>query len=388
MSTLAPQVDVPGLWGASDRFLDTVRTGFGAARVTYADLTTVEGTVARRLAVTDGDSNIDLTDAVRRDCTATIIDPTGDLTPRTASDLLAPFATEVTIRSGWRYDDGSEELAPCGVYRVTDLSLTDHGSGTEITISGQDRASVVRVPSAAPVSVAGGSNVVDAIRTLVRARFPSATFAPAASTWVVPALFWPPNTDLWGEARKLASSAGLDLAFGADGSCVIRPASTIGADTPITLVYGPGSYPLWGLKRSQAAADTPNGVLVTGTHSSLPSPVHGEAWVTDPNSPIRRDGPYGERPVYVSSASVSTTDQANAAARSKLAELLGSADTISFSTVPNARADAGDVFSVDRDVIAVVGERFLVTQLTLPWTATGVMQVTGKRRVADVEIGT
>lgn len=377
----------------SPRFLEACRTGNAAFRLTVAQLTTPTGQLVllpdgspAQLPVHDGDIGINLTTAIRRDLSCTLAD-TDQLIPANDDSLLAPFGAEITVYSGWRFAD-ADELVPCGVFRVATDTIALLGAGATIQVDAQDRASIVQPASPLAVSVTSGTDSYDAARQLVRTRYPAATFDPSLSGYAIPPQLFAANSDLWSEAQKIVTAAGGDLFFGVTGQGVIRPAPVIGTDTPTVLAFSEtgSDFGAWNIQRVRSSDQIPNGVVMEGNHSSLPAPVRGEAWITDPTSPLRRDGPYGERPKFLSSNSISSAAQATAAAAAALSALLGAADAFTFETTPIACMGDGDVIEADFPTIGASG-RYIVTQIRLPLAADQPMQVTAQRRIGDVTSG-
>ena len=70
--------------------------------------------------VLDGEVSVDRTRAQRRTCSLTIGDVSGGLIPRFASDTLAPTAAQyLRPYRGVTFPDGSTELMPLGVFRIS-----------------------------------------------------------------------------------------------------------------------------------------------------------------------------------------------------------------------------------------------------------------------------
>lgn len=66
-----------------------------------------DGQVVRELAVDGGSVTIAAGDGIRRRCTIELHDPDGLLTPATATDLLAPFGTELRLSRGVELPGGA-----------------------------------------------------------------------------------------------------------------------------------------------------------------------------------------------------------------------------------------------------------------------------------------
>jgi hypothetical protein len=332
------------------------------------------------LPIAAGSVSINGDAAVRRSLSATIIDPDSKHVPKDTEAALNITGAEVAVRSGIRYPDGTEETFPAGVFGITSLNVEHSDGGTLIQLSGLDRAERVQVESTAPIVIPANTSVAEAVRRLVTARYSTALFTIADRGDRVGNLLFPAGEDLWAKARDLAVAMGEVLSFDVYGRCVSLNDLT-GSDATRVLTYGPGQRPTMNPDRVVDRDQRPNGVIVVGTHSATDGTIRGEAWDTRPGSATRRGGRYGDRPVTIESQFVSTVGGANALALAELNKRLGPADRVTFSTVPNAAHDIGDVIRVEDDAIGATG-LYVIEQIDFPFAVTADSGIVARRPVS------
>ncbi|HEX9993196.1 MAG TPA: hypothetical protein VGB14_09745 [Acidimicrobiales bacterium] len=317
-----------------------------------------------------GDVDIDLEGAIRRDVSSVVVvDHDGALRAR-----LTPWGTEVRLRRGFVYKDGTREDCPMGLFRVTS-STPGYGY---VGIDGSDRAHLAQAPSGAPLAVPGGLTIDEACRRLVAARVPFAPFNGVQSEWLTPPLYLEYGADFWDQAQQLAASGGYDLAFDATGAAVLRPA-TVYLDRVLRYAEDENAT-AFEVARALSSDRVPNGIIVQGENSHSDSPVLGQAWDMDPTSPTYRYGPYGEVAEVVRGEKVLTNLQAEASARGILALRLGRAEQVSFDAVPNPAHDVGDVIEVVRPRLGLAG-LYVIDSLSVPFQLGGAMKVTARRYI-------
>jgi hypothetical protein len=190
------------------------------------------------LVAKDGTVRVDESSAVRRALTLTLADlslPDGSsLTPRTATDLLAPFGTEIWVWSGHRYTTGQEELVPVGVFSPTVTSRGSWLAPLQITAPDRSRA-VTAAKFLIPYNVPVGTSIPGLIVTLIQrgGAFPVLDLSGSRAV-TTSAMTYDTSADPWEEARKLASTIGCEVAPNVTGQFVIRPVPQVG--TPVWTV--------------------------------------------------------------------------------------------------------------------------------------------------------
>jgi hypothetical protein len=333
------------------------------------------------LPVISGDVQISARQLRRRTCRVAIADRDGSLTPRTMRDLLAPLSTELRLRRGVRYPDGSEEVYDLGVFRVDDDDISFQG-GT-ISITGFDRSiKVSRNKWLRPYTIAAGTLVTDALVAMINDRYPGLVHNVAASDIEVAAeVVYGQNTgnDPWADMQEVGLSAGLDVYFDAQGIWTAQPYPQL-ASAPAAASYvdGEGGTVVDG-SRQMSGGDIKNGVLVYGENAAGEIIV-GQAWDMDPASPTYAGDPigtsdFGARPyTYENSRAITHQQQADEAAAAILSRLDGLGDGVSFTALPDPRRDAEEVAHV-RSLRAGVDSRYIADTVGMPLGPEGQMSV-------------
>ncbi|MFG3137709.1 DUF5047 domain-containing protein [Streptomyces sp. NPDC048211] len=361
---------------ATARFLSRIRASHQV--VSYID---VQGPNqdAFRLTATGGNVAVDRTAAIRRRCVASCVDPDGTLTPRSAEDLLTPYGTEIRPYRGIRYDDGTEEVMPLGVFRISKATVTDSvGGSPDIQLEAYDRSRTVsRDKFTSPYSIPVGTNVVQAIKDILARTFPALTYDSITSALSTSApMLYDVNDDPWDMACQLAVSLGCELFFDTRGAVVIAPPVDIDAlpAPAFTYIEGPGCTML---DLSSVFTDEPgyNGVVLIGESvgDELP-PVRSIVWDDQPTSATYHLGPYGEVPMTVTDPIVKTQSEADTAAAGLLRGQLGFSSQLSLTASVNPALDAGDVVQVVRARSGVSG-LYAVDTLTVPLEVTGTQPI-------------
>lgn len=363
----------------TERFYREIRRSHTV--LSYVDVISPDQEVVR-LTATDGQVDCDKSAAVRRKCTVQCIDPLGKLTPRKNGEILTPTGTEIRPYRGVRYTDGTTEICPLGVFRLSKASISDGTGGSPvISLEGFDRARTIqRAKFLTPYTIASGTNIVSAIKEIVRRSFPEIEYdtisSPLATTG--PLLF-DANSDPWEAVHGLATSIGCLSYFDVTGRMAILPPNDVNAlpSPEFTLIEG-DSCTMLQLAREYSDEPGFNGVIVSGQSigDDLP-PVRGEAWDDNPTSPTYRKGPYGEVPTFYTDNQSKTNDQAATVARSLLAQYLGFASKVAITATVNPSYEADDVLEVKRERAGVNGV-YTVESFTVPLKASATQSLTLK----------
>ncbi|MGW0682861.1 DUF5047 domain-containing protein [Streptomyces sp. NPDC002754] len=334
----------------TDRFYAEIRKSHTA--VSYVEVVTPDLEVTR-LQITDGSVDCDRSAQIRRHITLSAVDPTGRLTPRTTGEILTPYGTEIRAFRGVVYSDGTAELAPLGVFRLSMCTITAGVMGTvTIQLEGFDRSRTIsRDKFLEPYTIAAGANLLDAIKQIVIRTFPDAEYDAVDTDLTVTApMLFDSGSDPWDACTQLAQSMGCEIYFDVLGRIVIAPPPDIAAMPAPDFSYIEGQSCTM-LDLTRVFTDDPgyNGVIVTGESAGDEAPpVRAEAWDMNPSSPTYRYGPYGEVPYFVTDSVVKTTDDAAVLAASQLALIIGYTAQLSLSTLVNPSFEGGDVIEVKR----------------------------------------
>ncbi|WIC88892.1 minor tail protein [Rhodococcus phage Shagrat] len=372
---------------ATQRFLDEIHGSHTV--VSYVDVI-AHNQEAKRLMAVDGEINVDRTAQYRRAGRIECIDPLNELVPEGESGVLTPFGTEVRPYRGVRYADGTEEVLPLGVFRISRSRFQEssgaNAAGTRISLELFDRSRVVsRDKFINPYQIPQGTNVIVAIKLILGRTFPDIEYDAISSPLATTApIVYTTSDDPWVAVTDLATSVGCEIYFDVNGWVVIAPPTDIDAlpAPDFEYVEGPRSTMV---DLSREFSDEPgfNGVIVTGeSHSDELPAVRAEAWDMEPSSPTYRYGPYGEVPQFTTDNNVKTVDDAQKVADSLLKGMIGFSSQLSVSSWTNPALEAGDVVQVVREKMHVAG-LYAVDAFTVPLRKDGTqsLKLRTRRRV-------
>lgn len=369
---------------ATDRFLAEIRRSHTVH--SYVDVV-APNQEAVRLPAIEGGVSVDRTGEVRRSCSITCVDPLGELVPRGTASPLTPYGTELYPYRGVKYSDGTTEVYPLGVFRLSKVGVTDTTGGSpKISLEAFDRSrTVTRDKFTQTYTIAAGTNIITAIQAILDRTFPDLDYDTISSSLTTTApQVYDAGDNPWEACAKLAQSIGCEIYFDVEGRVVIAPPVDIDALPSPDFTYIEGeNCTLTDL--SQVYTDEPgfNGVIVTGESpgDELP-PVRAEAWDDEPSSATYRHGPYGEVPMFVTDQNVKTQADADAMATSLLRNLLGFSSTLSITAVVNPAFECGDVVQIERARSNVTG-LYAVDAFDVPMagSATQSLSVRQKRTV-------
>lgn len=361
----------------TDRFLEEIKKSH---RV-YAYVTATTPTQqTRTLSVTSGSSvTVDATAQVRRYCSVNTIDPTGDV-----EDFLSVPGTEIRPYRGVQYSDGTVEVCPMGVMRISQVQFMDSIGGSRIIqIQAYDRSyTVSRDQFTVPYVIAAGTNIVQAIKDILARTFDDLEYDAVSTTLTTTApKMYDAQGDPWAACVDLAQSIGCDIYFDAVGHVTIAPPVDIDSLPAPDFTYqeGPGAMML-DIQKTYTDQPGYNGVVLVGESlGDEQTPVQSIQWDTEPTSPTYHLGPYGEVPYFVQDQNIKTQTDADNAALSILKGLLGFSVQLVLNTIFNPALDAGDVVKVVR-ARSNVNDLYVVDGITQPLSASDAAQVTLRQK--------
>lgn len=327
------------MYAVSERFLK--RLAESHTPVTRVQLFLTDGRVLD-LEHTGGSVPVDRGQAIRRTCTVTGCDVS--LIPRTPSDELATYGSRLRIQRGVSYADGSEELVPLGVFRLDDVD-GDVSQGP-ITLQGKDLSVVIQDDKFTAAYKATGT-VVSAITALVQRSLPDAVIESRITDTPIGSRIWDIEADPWAAVQEIAAVAGAVCYADPDGIFVIATLPDLSTATPVwEVAAGAGGVYVTG-SRGMSASGVNNGILARGENTSdNVAPVSYLATDNDPGSPTYWAGPYGRRPGFYTSSTLTTTGACQAAALVRLAAAKAPNAKGDFSALPNSALESGDVMRV------------------------------------------
>jgi hypothetical protein len=371
------------VWPVSDEFRAAVR---GSHQVVVRAEVWIEDARVAEIYPTDGTVSIDSRRATRRTMSMTVADADGTLVPGPTgtTGIITTFGSEIRLFRGVRYVDGTEELAPLGVFLVTALTVTETQTGRDISLSGSDRSiRIARNRLADPYRIDSGTPVEDAIGDLLRNRWADVEVdLPATGRTTGTRTFGAgAESDPWKSATDIAEAFGYDLAFDADGVARMRVVPDPSEDDPADIYRDGDEAVLLEVSRAFNNETTYNGVIASSEASDVETPVRGEAWDEDPNSPTYRYGPFGEVPRFYTSSQITNGEQAATVAQSQLQRELGRAEAVEWSQVVNPAHDVLDVVRIVRPA-SRLDSVILIDRLEVPLDPAAAMRGTARVREA------
>lgn len=345
--------------GRSARFDAAVRDG--ATPITRmeiwrdGELVASDATVDAGARIAGLTVTLDATAAIGGRIEFTVSDPHGNLLPdHDWWQVLSRY--EFRPLQGFLYPDGAEETIGLGWYGIADRRLAYRAAEATLRVVAHDRARLLRRRRTAPYTIAAGQDYVEAIRFAILDRDPHATFGQVGSTsHQTPRLIFDENRDPLDSILEMARGIGFYVAVTADDTYDILPVPVPTGDTVADWVEAAGAGGVEQLDVAESNEQAYNGYIVVGEASGV-TPVRGEAWDDNPDSPTYRLGPYGERPAPIEvSATVRTVAQAQEAALRLLADRLGATQQIGAGMVPHPALRARDVIELDYPEVGVTG---------------------------------
>ncbi|MFI8191338.1 DUF5047 domain-containing protein [Streptomyces sp. NPDC085946] len=327
------------MYPVSDRFLARLAESHQVA--TQVQLFLTDGHVVD-LEHTGGSVSVDRGQAIRRTCTVTGADPS--LIPRTPSDQLATYGARLRISRGVEYGDGSRELVPLGVFRLDSVD-GDVNEGP-VTLQGKSLEAIVADDKFTQPYKATGT-VVGAVTALIQRSIPDADVISQITDQPIGSRVFDVEADPWAGAQEIAAAAGAEVYCNADGTFVIATLPDLLTATPVWAVEATEGGVYISGNRAMSSDGVYNGVLARGENTAENvAPVSYLATDDDPNSPTRWAGPFGRRPMFYSSSTLTTVNACAQAANLKLASAKAPNASGDISSLPNPALEPGDVIRV------------------------------------------
>ncbi|MFF3324976.1 DUF5047 domain-containing protein [Streptomyces sp. NPDC002889] len=329
------------MYTVSDRFLQTIVEDH--TPISEVVLFRTDGLV-ETLEHTGGSVSVDRSSQCRRTCSVTLADTS--LIPRSPTDKLAVYGATLRISRGVAYTDGTQELVPLGVFRVDEVSGdVDEGP---VTISGKSLECVVADDKFTEPYRASGL-AVGAIEDLIQRSIPTATVITGSGVVdaTIGARTWDVEGDPWAAVTEIAAALGAEVYADPDGVFVIDVLpDLLEVDPAWTISAGEGGAYVQA-SRGMSTDGVYNGVLARGENSeSGTAPVSDLVVDEDSGSPTYWDGPFGHRPFFYSSSTLTTTGQCTSAAVLKLRSAKAPNASADISSLPNPALAPGDVVRV------------------------------------------
>ena len=327
------------MYPVSDRFLP--RLAESHTPVTEVLLFKTDGSVVP-LEHTGGSVTVDRGQAIRRTCSVTTADVT--LIPRSPADQLATYGAKLRLARGVEYGDGSRELVPLGVFRLDGVE-GDPDTGP-VSLQGKSLECIVADDRFTEPYKSTGT-VVGAITALITRSIPAADVISLIADAPIGARTFDVEGDPWAACQEIAAAAGAECYTNADGVFVIATLPDL-LTTPAVweVAAAEGGVYVRG-SRGMTADKVFNAVLARGENTEANvAPVQWLATDADTNSPTYWGGPYGRRPMFYSSSTLTTVNACAQAANLKLAAARAPNASGDFSSLPNPALECGDIIRV------------------------------------------
>jgi hypothetical protein len=327
------------MYPVSDRFLAALAQSHRV--VTEVKLFRTDDTVVD-LPHMGGSVTVDRGQQIRRTCTVTSADVS--LIPRTPVDELATYGARLRLARGVNYGDGTSELVSLGVFRLESVG-GDPQLGP-VTLTGKSLECIIQDDKFTEPWRAS-SSVVIAITALIQRSIPDAQILSLIVDAVIGPRTWDVNGDPLAAIQEIAAVVGAECYCNADGVFVIAALPDVATAEPVwTVAAGEGGVYVKG-SRSMSSANVFNGVLASGENTETDA-VATQYLATDddPGSPTYWSGPYGHRPTFYSSSTLTTVFACQAAAVMMLLAAKAPNASGDFSSLPNPALEPGDVLRV------------------------------------------
>lgn len=328
------------MYPVSELFLRTLRVSHNV--VVQVDAYRDGALVLADIPISGGEVSVDTGSTVRRTLSLTVADPALD--PGTdPTAVLAPFGSELFVRRGIRYTDGTVEWCPLGRFRVQDVKASTSGG---VSVTGADRGVAIQDARFTGIMAAQTSNnVAQEVTRLITGALPGTTVTDRTGglgTRAVPAVYW--ERDRWEAINELAKAAGAEVYFDPDGNAILAKVPSV--DDPVAWWVDAGESGVLVQADTQLSREgTYNGVVASGENGDT-APVSATVTDNDPASPTKWGGPFGTKPYFYVSPLITTADQATSAATSLLNRVRGFSRQLDLTLVPNPALEGGDVVRV------------------------------------------
>lgn len=339
------------MWPISDRFRDALtRDHFVVAKAEILEGEQVLAELAGDGVLVDGSVTASRS-AVQRTATASLIDRTGELSPRDVNDLLVPGGRQIRLWRGIMFNDRlasgmpDTEYIPIGTFRFTVASV----DFPRIDIStAYDRSWIIsgeKTPFVLAVGV--NTNVVDTISQLIQTAYPGCPMNFPITAELTNGMTFDAEADPWEISQKLAANLGYRLFFDPMGVATMRPEPNE-SDPPVWDYddLNADNIGLPGVSRTWTGEGY-NGVIVVAENSDLPAPIMAIATDNDPSSPTQWGSAYGKRYApFIRDETIASQAQATLRAQMELQGQLGFLQSITVPTMVNPAIEVGDVVRV------------------------------------------
>ncbi len=301
-------------------------------------------------------------------------------------DIAHGVIDKVNVKITTSTSGGSSSGAGGG--GVTSTGGGQSGGGTNIKIHAVDLSRSAKLAQwEQPFYIPTGMTYGEAAKIMLLDRIPNQTeFNIASTEHIVEDLMvfgLNQGGDPWQDIQDLAAAAGCEVFFDPAGVFVFRQIPDPRYGEPVW-TFDEDANPEF-TEADKELNDDPvrNYVVVKGEATSSQNPVSAYAFDGDPNSSTYVGGKLGKRVTTVTIQSITTQDQAQAAANGILFNSLGLADQITMTAVPMPALEPGDIIRVKIGDILVNG-LYLINRITMPLSQAEPMELVCYRQTANI----
>lgn len=312
------------------------------------------------LSSSSGEVTADRNAITRRTFSATV-DP--KMTPKSLTDRLTPYGSQIKVFRGIRYNDNTVEEYPIFFGRIDSLDF----SRDSMAIKASDRAAdVADTRFEVPRVATAGAQVRNQMRDLITEAVVGATVnitTPNASTITTPAVWDRERTEA---LDNLGYTIGAEWYAMPDETWAISPLPASTASGPAIWVIDSGDIGVAVARQTNLdRGNVFNAVVVNGEPPDGVPPAYGVARDTNPASPTVWGGAYGKIPMFFSSQFITTNAQAVSVAQALLGESVAGTRAVSVQCIPNPKLRLADVVMISTGQTGFDG-LYYVQSFTLP----------------------
>lgn len=280
----------------------------------------------------------------------------------------------------------TDEYVPLGVFRITNVDLTQNPDGVSIDIDGVDRA--LRISNnrwIEPYQIPAGTNLGTALTGLLQDRYTDIQlrFSATTATTAQITLGLDTENDPWADAQEIAEAYGYDLYFDAEGVCVLEPVQDVAVAASVEIYAENEEAMVLNTNRSLSSDGVYNAVVVTGESSENDTPFRATAFDDNPASPTYVYGPFGLVPTFRSSSLINSQASADSYALAVLNDIRGTDESLQWTQIVDPSLDAGDVVSIINPS-AKISRAIILDRLTIPLSPEGTMSAQGRTIIYSV----
>jgi len=340
-----------------------------------------DGAEFAELPLTGGSVTADARRARLRDATLQFAADAG-LSHDDIYEILVTPGVQLQVARGFVLVGGSEVTTPVGRFVPSEPQQSRTQAGGELSVACSDAsAKVSRARWTDSYQIASGTNLADALNALLADRWAdvvTAIYSNAVTNTIGANVVFDygESSDPWADAVSLAADHGWELYFDTSGVARVRSAPMLDPEAALFTFERGDAAIITDEARSSPLERTYNGVIVTGEGSELEVPVRGEAWDANPGSSTYYLGPFGKAPLFYSSPLITTEAQAEQAAQTRLAGVIGRVEQLSWSMVVHPGLQPLDVVLVEQADGSEVA--YILDALTIPLGVGEAMSATAR----------